>query len=96
MNDFFTNMAASLSSPVRFCVIIGLYFWNLLKSQQSKKTVMFQESEKETSKLRKMRSIKLSEPLSSLTRPTSLDDVVGQSDGIDMLRSALCGVNPSM
>jgi Lon-like ATP-dependent protease len=41
-----------------------------------------------------MRSIKLSEPLSSLTRPTSLDDVVGQSEGIDMLRSALCGVNP--
>jgi Lon-like ATP-dependent protease len=75
-------------------VIIGLYFWNLLKSQQSKKTVMFQESEKETSKLKKMRSIKLSEPLSSLTRPTSLDDVVGQSEGIDMLRSALCGVNP--
>jgi Lon-like ATP-dependent protease len=95
MNDFFHQYGGLLYLvQFVFAVIIGLYFWNLLKSQQSKKTVMFQESEKETSKLRKMRSIKLSEPLSSLTRPTSLDDVVGQSEGIDMLRSALCGVNP--
>lgn len=95
MNDFFLQYGGILYVvQFVFAVVIGLYFWNLLKNQQSKKTVMFKESEKETSKLKQMRSIKLSEPLSSLTRPISLNDVVGQSEGIDMLRSALCGVNP--
>jgi len=95
MNQFFLQYGGILYIvQFIFAVIIGLYFWNLLKGQQSKKTVMYRESEKETLKLKQMRSIKLSEPLSSLTRPTSLKDVVGQSEGIDMLRSALCGVNP--
>jgi Lon-like ATP-dependent protease len=95
MNNFFLQYGGILYIvQFVFAVVIGLYFWNLLKNQQSKKTVMFKESEKETSKLKQMRSIKLSEPLSSLTRPSSLNDVVGQREGIDMLRSALCGVNP--
>ncbi len=77
-----------------FAIVIGLYFWNLLKSQQSKKSVVFREAEKESRKLKQMRNISLSEPLSSLTKPTSLDDVIGQHDGISILRSALCGPNP--
>ncbi|MBP8819578.1 MAG: ATP-dependent protease LonB, partial [Syntrophomonadaceae bacterium] len=36
----------------------------------------------------------LTEPLSSLTRPSIMDDVVGQPEGIDILRSALCNYNP--
>ena len=95
MNDFFLQYGGILYIvQFIFAVIIGLYFWNLLKGQQSRKTVMFRESEKETIKLKQMRSIKLSEPLSSLTRPKSLADVIGQEEGIDMLRSALCGANP--
>lgn len=95
MNDFFLQYGGVLYLvQLFFAVVIGLYFWNLLKSQQSKKTVMVRESEKETYRLKQMRSIKLNEPLSSLTRPISLNDVVGQKEGIDMLRSALCGVNP--
>ncbi|NLB88152.1 MAG: ATP-dependent protease LonB [Syntrophomonadaceae bacterium] len=77
-----------------FAIVIGLYFWNLLKSQQSKKIVVVKEAEKESLKLKKMRNIKLSEPLSSITRPTNLTDVVGQQEGISLLRSALCGPNP--
>lgn len=77
-----------------FAVIIGLYFWNLLKGQQSRKTVVIKETEKETRKLKQMRNIRLTEPLSSLTRPTTMDDVVGQPEGIDILRSALCSYNP--
>lgn len=95
MNDFFLQYGGILYIvQFFFAVVIGLYFWNLLKNQQSKKTGLVRESEKETSKLKQMRNIKLSEPLSSLTRPSSLKDVVGQSEGIDMLRSALCGFNP--
>jgi Lon-like ATP-dependent protease len=95
MNNFFLQYGGILYIvQFIFAVIIGLYFWNLLKNQQGKKTVIFKESEKENSKLKQMRSIKLSEPLSSLTRPNNLNDVVGQKEGIDMLRSALCGINP--
>jgi Lon-like ATP-dependent protease len=77
-----------------FAIIIGMYFWNLLKGQQTRKTVVVKEAEKETRKLKLMRNIKLTEPLSSLTRPAIMDDVVGQPEGIDLLRSALCNYNP--
>lgn len=77
-----------------FAIVIGMYFWNLLKGQQSRKTVVIKEAEKETRKLKQMRNIKLTEPLSSLTRPSIMDDVVGQPEGIDILRSALCNYNP--
>lgn len=77
-----------------FAIVIGMYFWNLLKGQQSRKTVVIKEAEKETRKLKQMRNIRLTEPLSSLTRPATMDDVIGQSEGIDILRSALCGYNP--
>ncbi len=77
-----------------FAVVIGVYFWTLLKSQQNKKSVVVKESEKETMKLKKMRTTCLTEPLSSITRPASLDDVIGQEEAIDILRSALCGANP--
>lgn len=77
-----------------FAIVIGIYFWNLLKGQQSRKNVVIKEAEKETRKLKQMRNIKLTEPLSSLTRPSTMDDVVGQPEGIDILRSALCNYNP--
>jgi len=77
-----------------FAVVIGLYFWNLLRSQQGSKTAVYKESYKEKDKLRKMRGFALTEPLSSLTRPSSFADVIGQDDGIEALRAALCGPNP--
>lgn len=77
-----------------FAVVIGVYFWTLLKNQQGKKSVVVKESEKETQRLQRLRTNCLTEPLSSLTRPASLDDVIGQEEAIDILRSALCGPNP--
>lgn len=77
-----------------FAVVIGIYFWTLLKGQKSRKTGIARESEKENARLRQMRSVKLTEPLSSLTRPSHLNEVEGQVEGIDILRSALCGSNP--
>lgn len=95
MNDFFMQYGGILYLiQLFFGIIVGLYFWNLLQNQQSRKTTIIRESERETVKLKQMRKIKLTEPLSSLTRPESLDDVVGQAEGIDMLRSALCNSNP--
>ncbi|USK32803.1 ATP-dependent protease LonB [Bacillus sp. F19] len=77
-----------------FGVIIGLYFWNLLKNQRTQKISIDRESRKEMEQLKKMRSIKLSEPLAERVRPKSFSDIVGQEDGIKALKAALCGPNP--
>ncbi|WP_141431875.1 ATP-dependent protease LonB [Bacillus sp. 03113] len=77
-----------------FGVVIGLYFWNLLKNQRSQKISIDRESKKEMDQLKKMRSISLTEPLSERVRPTSFSDIIGQEDGIKSLKAALCGPNP--
>lgn len=77
-----------------FGVVIGLYFWNLLKNQRTQKVSIDRESKKEMDQLRKMRDISLSEPLSEKVRPASFQDIVGQQDGIKSLKAALCGPNP--
>jgi Lon-like ATP-dependent protease len=77
-----------------FSVIIGIYFLNLLKSQQGNKSAIEKESRKELEKLRKLKEIKLTEPLSEKTRPASLTDIIGQEQGLKALRAALCGPNP--
>ncbi|KKI92286.1 Lon protease [Bacillus sp. SA1-12] len=77
-----------------FGIIIGMYFWNLLKSQRTQKISIDRESKKEMEQLRKMRAIRLTEPLAEKVRPKSFQDIVGQEDGIRSLRAALCGSNP--
>ncbi|WP_371371624.1 ATP-dependent protease LonB [Sporomusa aerivorans] len=77
-----------------FAVVIGLYFWNLLKSQQGNKIAVERESRKEMDKLQKMREISLTEPLAEKTRPTDFSEIVGQEEGLKALRAALCGANP--
>ncbi|MEQ8200732.1 MAG: ATP-dependent protease LonB [Syntrophomonadaceae bacterium] len=95
MNGFFAQYGGIFFLiQLFFSIVIGIYFWNLLKSQQGRKTVVTQSAEKEYRQLQQMRSVKLSEPLSSLSRPGSFSDIVGQQDGIEILRSALCGPNP--
>ncbi|MFD2670518.1 ATP-dependent protease LonB [Marinicrinis sediminis] len=79
---------------VFFAVIIGLYFWNLLRNQQSNRNAVDRESKKEMEKLRKMRSIQLTVPLSEKTRPSKMEDIVGQKEGLKALKAALCGANP--
>ncbi len=75
-------------------IVMGLYFWNLLRTQESQKVLMGRESRKQLERLKHLRQIRLSEPLAEKTRPVSLDEVVGQADGIKALRAALCGPHP--
>lgn len=79
---------------VFFAIVIGLYFWNLLRNQQTNRTAVDRESKKEMDKLRKLRSISLTKPLAEKTRPSSLEDIVGQKEGLRALKAALCGPNP--
>lgn len=92
----FSSGAASFITFIQvfFAVIIGLYFWNLLKAQQGNKTAVERESRKEMEKLQHLRQISLSEPLAEKTRPSKFDDIIGQSEGLKALRAALCGSNP--
>lgn len=77
-----------------FGIVIGLYFWNLLKNQRTQKVSIDRESKKEMDQLKKMRAISLTEPLAEKVRPASFSDIVGQEDGIKSLKAALCSPNP--
>lgn len=77
-----------------FTTIIGIYFYCLLKNMQTTKITIERESKKEIEKLHKLREIKLTQPLSEKTRPSSLEEVIGQTRGIRALKAALCGPNP--
>src|SRR6185437_4712353 len=58
------------------------------------KSAVDRESRKELEKLRKLRSISLTKPLSEKTRPSSMQDIVRQIEGLKALKAALCGPNP--
>ncbi|MCM8709780.1 ATP-dependent protease LonB [Clostridium sp. SYSU_GA19001] len=75
-------------------IVMGLYFFNALKGQQSSKIVIDKENKKEMDKLKNMRSISLTEPLTEKSRPATFDDIIGQERGIKALQAALCGPNP--
>jgi len=75
-------------------IIIGTYFWNLLRTQRTTKNSADKDSRKDLDQLRKLRMIALTEPLSEKTRPATLQEIVGQEDGLRALRAALCGPNP--
>ncbi len=77
-----------------FAAIIGIYFWNLLRNQQGTRHAVDRESRRELERLRKLREISLTEPLSEKTRPTRFEEIVGQEEGLRALRAALCGPNP--
>lgn len=75
-------------------VVMGAYFFNALKNQQSRKVIIDRENKKEMEKLKKLREIKLTEPLTEKSRPSSFSEIIGQEKGIKALQAALCGANP--
>lgn len=91
MSDF---MGILTLLQIFFGIVIGIYFWNLLRNQQSSKSAVERDSKRELEKLEKMRRICLSEPLAEKTRPANFDEIIGQKDGLKALRASLCGANP--
>lgn len=79
---------------VFFSIIIGIYFWNLLRSQQSNRSALDKESRKEIERLTRLRKISLTEPLAEKTRPSKIEEIIGQKEGLRALEAALCGPNP--
>ena len=70
------------------------YIVNINKGHASNKTVIEKENVKEMDKLRKLRSIQLTQPLTEKSRPTTFEEIIGQEEGIKALKAALCGPNP--
>ncbi|NPV90171.1 MAG: ATP-dependent protease LonB [Firmicutes bacterium] len=95
MGDFLSGFSGVfLLIQVFFGIIIGLYFWGLLKNQQGNRTAVYRDSQREMDKLQQMRKISLTEPLSELTRPKTIKEVIGQDEALKALRAALVGPNP--
>ncbi|WP_027338891.1 ATP-dependent protease LonB [Halonatronum saccharophilum] len=90
--DFAINIFSLIQ--LFFAIVIGLYFWNMLQKQRNSKVAINRESKKEMEKLHKMRQKSLTEPLAEKIRPNNFSEVIGQSEGLDSLRAALCGPNP--
>ncbi|HOJ77763.1 MAG TPA: ATP-dependent protease LonB [Bacillota bacterium] len=90
--DILTNILGLVN--LFFAIVIGLYFWNLLRSQQGNKVAVDREARKEMEKLQRLRRISLTEPLSEKTRPVNFNEIIGQDAGLKSLRAALCGPNP--
>lgn len=89
---YMTNVFLIIELIVTF--IMGVYFFTALKNQGSSKVVVKLESKKEMDKLRKLKSISLTAPLSEISRPKNFDEVVGQEKAINALKAAICGPNP--
>lgn len=95
MAGFPGNFAGILTIiQVFFGVVIGLYFWNLLRAQQSGKVSVRRDSHREVEKLRQLRAISLTEPLAEKTRPQNFSELIGQEEAVKAMRAALCGPNP--
>lgn len=75
-------------------VLFIYYIVNSNKVHSNNKVVIEKENVKEMDKLKKMRSIQLTQPLTEKSRPTSFDEIIGQEEGIKALKAALCGPNP--
>ncbi len=90
------DFAISIFSLIQFffAIVVGMYFWNMLQRQRNNKVAINKESKKELEKLHKMRRRSLTEPLSEKIRPNSFSEIIGQEDGLNSLRAALCGPNP--
>ncbi len=75
-------------------IVTGIYFYTQLRKEKHAQPAARHEGAREMDKLRQMRAIRLSEPLSEHVRPQTFDDIIGQREGIKALTAILCGSNP--
>ncbi len=75
-------------------VIMGVYFFSQLKQQKKAQPAITRENGKEMDELKKMRNIRLTEPLAEHVRPVCFKDIIGQEEGIKSLQAILYGENP--
>ena len=77
-----------------FSCVVGIYFLVQLKNQTSSKTNINKDSGIKYEKMKELRNVKLTEPLSEKVRPRYEEDIIGQKNAMKALKIALCGPNP--
>ncbi len=75
-------------------VIVGIYFFSRLKSDNESGKSLKNEYKAEAEAMNRLRRIHLNEPMSETARPISTEEILGQEEGMRLLRSALWGRNP--
>ena len=75
-------------------LVVGVYFYRQIKRDKQAQPGIRRESAKEMERLRQLRAVRLTEPLSERARPRNMEDIVGQQEGIRALEAILCGENP--
>ncbi|MBI6020347.1 ATP-dependent protease LonB [Clostridium perfringens] len=75
-------------------ILFYIYMSKSFASKKKDNSVLEKENEKEMEKLNKLRMIKLTEPLTEKSRPSNLEEIIGQEKGIKALKASLCGPNP--
>lgn len=67
------------------------YFWRSSRRKGAGEGLRCEDNIVEMDKLMAMEETKLTEPLAEQTRPRTLEEIIGQENGIKALRAALCG-----
>ena len=73
---------------------MGVYFYRQLKAQNGSLPAQNRSSRQDMDRLSQMRRIHLTEPLNERIRPSCMEDIIGQEEGIQALRAVLCSGNP--
>lgn len=79
---------------VIMCIFFTIYIVMMIKDRKSNEKNVVIDTRKEEERLCRMRRVRLNIPLNEIIRPRTLDKIVGQEKGIEMLKSCLCGKNP--
>ena len=74
--------------------IIYILVSNNYNHSRKKREIIKKHNKKELIKLYEMREIKLNIPLTEKSRPSNIDSIIGQENGILALKAAMCGINP--
>lgn len=77
-----------------FSIVVGLYFLLQLLNRGESGNAVKTDSKAELERIHHMRMHPLAKPLTEQTRPTKLDEIIGQADGVKALSIALGGDNP--
>ncbi|MDR1706319.1 MAG: ATP-binding protein, partial [Clostridiales bacterium] len=77
-------------------IVMCAFLYSSYKSvnTHARRRIAGADKDGELEKLRRLRKIRLAEPLTEVTRPGKLEDIIGQDSGVKALRAALCGPNP--
>ncbi len=77
-----------------FACVIGIYFLNQIQNNKGAKVNLHKDGQEKYQEIQQLRKIKLSMPLTEKMRPKTEDAIIGQKEGLEALKNALCTPNP--